>query len=272
MNIIVCIKQVPGTTKVQVDETTGVLLRDGVLAKMNPFDLYAVETASRLKAQCAGGRVQALSMGPPQAEAVLREALMMGADEGCLLSDRRFAGADCLATSYALSQAIRCLGMPELIICGAQTTDGDTAQVGPELAEFLDIPHAANVSRITAIHTTGLVVEMNLPEQIQVVEIDFPGLICVEKGIYTPRLPSYRIKQATRTQTIRRLTLDDLPDTAPEHYGLNGSPTRVVRIFPPETQCESETWRGPADEVAGKLQELLLRKKVISANLEGVAS
>jgi electron transfer flavoprotein beta subunit len=149
------------------------------------------------------------------------------------------------------------------VICGQQTTDGDTAQVGPELAEFLDLPHAANVCGLPAISATGLRAEMNLPEQIQLVDIPFPCLISVEKGIFSPRLPSYRIKQATRQYAIRTLTLDDLPDTDPDRYGLNGSPTRVMRIFPPEARMESETWTGSAEELAGRLHGLFLRKKVI---------
>ena len=147
MNIIVCIKQVPGTAQVEIDEKTGVLKRDGVASKMNPFDLFAIESAMRLKEKY-GGRVTALTMGPPQAEKVLREAFMMGVDDAVLLSDRRFGGADVLATSYTISQGIRKIGSYDLILCGKQTTDGDTAQVGAELAEFLGIPHLANVTKL----------------------------------------------------------------------------------------------------------------------------
>ena len=262
MKIIVCIKQVPGTTKVQVDEKTGVLIRSGVSAKMNPYDLYAVETAMQLKAQ-TDAQVCAVTMGPPQAEEILREAMMMGVDEGALLTDRAFAGADCLATAYALSQAIRSVGMGELILCGKQTTDGDTAQVGPELAEFLGLPHAANVRKIVEVKADGLIVEMDLPEQVQVVELSFPCLITVEKGIYEPRLPSYRLKLATKQKAIRILKLQDLEDAQPERYGLNGSPTRVMRVFPPESNMVNETWTGDADELAGQLLGLLAQKKLI---------
>ncbi len=131
---------------------------------MNPYDLYAVETAVRLKEQ-TGARVHALTMGPLQAEEVLREALMMGVDECSLLTDRRFAGADCLATAYALSEAVKKIGLGELVICGKQTTDGDTAQVGPELAEFLGIPHAANVRKVIEVRAESILVEMDLPER-----------------------------------------------------------------------------------------------------------
>ena len=134
MNILVCIKQVPASSKVEVDPQTGVLKRAGVESKMNPYDLYALETALRLREE-HGGSVTVLSMGPPQAQAVIREAFAMGADAGVLLSDRRFGGADVLATSYTLAQGVRRAGRFDLLICGKQTTDGDTAQVGPEIAE-----------------------------------------------------------------------------------------------------------------------------------------
>jgi electron transfer flavoprotein beta subunit len=262
MNIIVCIKQVPGTTQVKVDPVTGVLIRSGIDTKMNPYDLYAVECALRLKEQ-HGGSVRAISMGPPQAVEVLCEAIWMGADEGTLLTDRRFAGADCLATAFALSQAVQAVGMPDLILCGKQTTDGDTAQVGAELAEFLDIPHAANVRQIVELKPGSIVVEMDLPEQVQVLELSLPCLITVEKGIAQPRLPSFRRKLATRKQIIQTLKLDDLAVQEVGRYGLNGSPTRVVRVFPPEAHTESQTWDGPADETAGKLAEMLRRYKLI---------
>ncbi len=140
MNIIVCIKQVPGTTQVEIDEKTGVMKRDTGSAKMNPYDLYAIETALRIKEKLIDVQTTAITMGPPQSEAVLREAYMLGIDHGILLTDRKFGGADCLATAYTLSQAILKIGLPDLIICGKQTTDGDTAQVGSELAEFLGLP------------------------------------------------------------------------------------------------------------------------------------
>ncbi|MCJ7688761.1 MAG: electron transfer flavoprotein subunit beta/FixA family protein, partial [Clostridiaceae bacterium] len=150
MEILVCIKQVPGTSNVEVDPVTGVLKRDGIDSKMNPFDLFALETALKIKEQ-EGGVIKVITMGPPQAKDVIREAYMMGADEGALVSDRKFAGADVLATSYTLSQGVKKMGGFDLILCGKQTTDGDTAQVGPEMAEYLGIPHIANVLKIEEI-------------------------------------------------------------------------------------------------------------------------
>ncbi len=268
MNIIVSIKQVPGTSKVQVDEQTGVLIRSGIDTKMNPYDLYALETALRIK-ETYGAQIHVISMGPPQAAEVIREAFMMGADAGTLLTDRRFAGADCLATSYALSQTIRKIGIPDLIICGKQTTDGDTAQVGSEIAEFLDLPHITNVRKLCEIHQpeTGapgrLIAEMDFPDQVAVVEVEMPCLITVEKGIYQPRLPSYRMKMATKDRKVQTLMFKDLADQTEERYGLKGSPTRVIRIFPPEANTDNEIWQGSGPELAKRLADTLFEKKFI---------
>jgi len=262
MKIIVCIKQVPGTAQVEIDPKTGVLKRDGVEAKMNPYDLYALETALRIGGQL-DATITALTMGPPQAEAVLREAFMMGVDEGVLLSDRRFGGADVLATSYTLSQGIRTIGGADLIVCGKQTTDGDTAQVGSELAEFLDIPHATGVLRLLEVTETGLVADLDLPLQIETVRIPCPCLVTVEKGIYEPRLPSFKRKLATADRPIRILTLDDLADNDPMHYGLNGSPTQVQRIFPPENHRSQERWEGDYAELAERLFHRLDEQKFL---------
>lgn len=264
MKIFVCIKQVPGTTQVDIDAKTGVLKRDGVESKINPYDLYALETSMRLKEPCSEAQVVAITMGPPQAERALREALMMGVDEVALITDRHFAGADVLATAHTLSQAVLALGWDRgLILCGQQTTDGDTAQVGPEMAEFLQVPHATNVTAIEAFTAEAVTVKVDLPATEEVIRIALPCLISVNKGIHTPRLPSFRLKQATRGQTVKVLRLANLPDSDPAHYGLNGSPTQVVRVFPPEHQVVHERWQGTADELAGRLFEDLRKEKYL---------
>ncbi|MBQ9502050.1 MAG: electron transfer flavoprotein subunit beta/FixA family protein [Lentisphaeria bacterium] len=262
MRITVCIKQVPGTSQVEIDPETGVLKRDGVESKMNPFDLYALETALRLK-QRYGGRITVVSMGPPQAQAVIREAFMMGADRGFLLSDRKFGGADVLVTSYTLSQGVRAAGDFDLIICGKQTTDGDTAQVGAELAEFLGIPHIAGVCRIEGADSSSLTVVQDLPLHRLTAKIAMPCLITVEKDIYEPRLPSYKLMCATSDREIGVLTLADLADRDASHYGLNGSPTQVKRIFPPEKSDRQEKWDGPADALAERLFKYLDEHKFL---------
>jgi len=252
MEIIVCIKQVPGTTEVEVDPVTGVLKRDGIDSKMNPYDLYAIETAMQIK-QSHGAKVSVVSMGPPQASEVIKEAFMMGADEGALLTDRKFAGADVLATAYTLSQGVKKLGNPDLIICGKMTTDGDTAQVGPEMAEFLEIPHVANVLSILEIKEDSIVVEMDMPNTVEIAEVKYPCLITVEKGIFQPRLPSFKLKMATKDKEIPFYSLKDFDNQNEMNYGLNGSPTQVKRIFPPEANTDHEMWKGQGEELAYKL-------------------
>lgn len=262
MNILVCIKQVPGTSEVEVDEKTGVLKRDGIDAKMNPYDLYAIETALKIREE-KGGTIKVLSMGPPQAARVIREAYMMGVDEGALLTDRKFAGADVLATAYTLSQGIRKMGDFDLLLCGKMTTDGDTAQVGPEIAEFLNIPHVSNVRKILSLDKKAITVEMDMPETVEIQEVLFPCLITVEKGIFTPRLPSFKLKLKTVKKEIRQITFKDLEDQDIYHYGLNGSPTQVLKVFPPPKNDVSEVWKGNGDELGKRLAEKLKELKFI---------
>lgn len=259
MNILVCIKQVPASSKVEVDPVTGVIKRDGASCKMNPYDLYALETAFRIRDK-VGGTIHVISMGPQQAEQVIREAFAMGADAGTLISDRSFGGADVLATSYTLAQGIKAAGDFDLILCGKQTTDGDTAQVGSEISEWLGIPSVANVEEIREVSEDGLVVAMDLPDEIEIAKVQLPCLLSVDKDIFMPRLPSFVRKMASRDRKIQVLTLKDMEDTDASHYGLNGSPTQVVRIFPPDVNDEKETWTEPgtlmADHLASKLAEL----------------
>ena len=262
MNILVCIKQVPGSNKVEVDEKTGVLKRDGVDSKMNPYDLYALETALRIK-EDQGGTVTAMTMGPNQAQAVIKEAFMMGADAGALISDRKFAGADVLATSYTLSQSVKKLGEFDLLICGKQTTDGDTAQVGPEMAEYLNIPHVANVTKIVEYREDAIVVEMDMPNTIEVVAVKYPCLITVEKDIFQPRLPSYKKKMATLDRPITMLSFKDFEDQDEMKYGLNGSPTQVERIFPPTANDKREMFRGTSTEVVHSASNKLIELKLV---------
>jgi electron transfer flavoprotein beta subunit len=262
INITVCIKQVPGTSDVEVDEKTGVLKRDGVDSKMNPFDLFALESALRLRQQ-QGGSISVITMGPPQATAIVHEAYMMGADDGAILSDRRFAGSDVLATSYTLSQGILKQGLPDLIICGKQTTDGDTAQVGPEIAEFLDIPHVTDIRRIIELTDTTITVEMDMSDTVEIAKIKLPALISVSKDIYQPRLPSFKLKLASKDRAVKVLTLDDFDDKDETHYGLNGSPTQVKRIFPPPSNDSHEMWEESGVDAAERLCEQLIEKKFV---------
>jgi electron transfer flavoprotein beta subunit len=262
MKILVCIKQVPSTTTVEIDEVTGVLKRDSAESKMNPYDLFALETAFRIREE-KGGTVTVLTMGPPQAKIALQEAINMGADEACLLTDRKFAGADVVATSYTLAQGIKKLGPFDLLICGKQTTDGDTAQVGAEVAEFLNWPHAANVSHVESVTDEYIDVSVNMELVIQQQQITLPCLITVEKDIYTPRLPSYKRKLQTINRPVQVMTLKDFVDQDEHHYGLNGSPTQVEKIFPPRHTTEKQVMTGTSAELTDRLFELLAAKKMI---------
>lgn len=263
MKILVCVKQVPGTANVEIDPETGVMIRDGVESKMNPYDLYALETAFRLKEQL-GGSITALSMGPMQSKEVLLESFYMGADEGYLLSDRKFGGADVVATSYTLAQGAKKIGDCDLIICGKQTTDGDTAQVGPEMAEFLGIPHVTNVIKILVADEKGITLQMNMEESLEIQRVPYPCLITVDKDIYTPRLPSYKRKLSiSENPEITVLTLKDMYDTDEKNYGLSGSPTQVERIFPPENNVEKISFVGDSKTLAKDLFGILSEKKYL---------
>lgn len=260
MNILVCIKQVPDSNKVEVDPVTGVLKRNGVESKMNPYDLYALETALRIRGE-KGGTITALTMGPGQATAILKEAFSMGVDHGVLISDRKFGGADVLATSYTIAQGILMAGEFDLILCGKQTTDGDTAQVGPEVSECLNIPSVSNVSRIVEITDSDIIVEMDMTDDLEVAKVQFPCLLSVDKDIFMPRLPSYIKKLETKEREIRVITLADLVDQDEKHYGLNGSPTQVQRIFPPEVNAHRELWNGTGEELTRQLENKLKELK-----------
>ena len=264
MNIVVCVKQVPGTTNVDVDPVTGILKRDGISSKMNPYDLYALELALSL-ASATNGTVRTITMGPPQAQDVLAETLFMGADNAVLISDPRFGGADVSSTAYTLSQALHVLGNYDLILCGKQTTDGDTAQVGGELAEFLNIPQTGYVAEIKEITESGLVIQSNMEDSIQTEYLPLPCLLCVDSNINTPRLPSYQKKKALGNiaNRIQKFTLEDFQDKNETHYGIVGSPTQVEQIFPPTKNDEKEIYRDSVKTMAQQLFSLLSRLKFI---------
>ena len=262
MNILVCIKQVPGSSNVEVDPVTGVLKRSGVAGKMNPYDLYALELAMTLTEKY-GGEVSTVTMGPPQAKSIIIEAVCMGAKGGTVLSDRKFAGADVLATAYTLSQGIRKMGEFDLIICGKQTTDGDTAQVGAEVSEYLGIPNVANVLALEDVCDGKIIVSASLDNMIVRESIKMPCLISVDGDINTPRLPSYRIKQSVTEDMVQTLTFADLDDHDENHYGLNGSATQVERIFPPEKNLEKTAIEGDADAQAEGIFSLITARKLI---------
>ncbi|MFN3967065.1 MAG: electron transfer flavoprotein subunit beta/FixA family protein [Endomicrobiia bacterium] len=261
MNFIVCIKQVPATTNVQINEKTGTLKREGVESIINPFDEYAIEEGVRLKEKVKG-KVTVITMGPPQAEQALREALSRGADEAILISDKAFAGADTLATSYTLAQAIKKIGQFDLIICGKQASDGDTAQVGPGIAEKLDIPHVAYVGKIEEIRPGYIRVQRMMEDGHDIIEMPLPALITVVKEINTPRLPSLRGMMFSKKAQIPCWTAETL-QADKNKIGLTGSPTQVMKIFYPPARKGGEKLVGDAQEMARQLVEKLKKLQVI---------
>ena len=262
MNILVCIKQVPGSSNVEVDPVTGVLKRDGVASKMNPYDLYSIETAMVLTEKY-GGTVETITMGPPQAKSVIVESICMGAKRGTVLSDRKFAGADVLATAYTISQGIRKVGEFDLILCGKQTTDGDTAQVGAEVAEYLGIPHVANVLSVEEIKDGKAYVTVSLDDMVVAESVKLPCLLCAENDINSPRLPSYKVQKTVTDDMVRFISFAEFEDQDANHYGLNGSATQVERIFPPEKNTEKHSLTGDSAAQAEGIFDLLVSRKLI---------
>ncbi len=260
MHFVVCIKQVPETGNVKIDPQTNTLIREGVAAIINPFDMYAIEEGLRMKGRL-GGKVTVLTMGPPQAENALREAIAMGVDEGILLCDRAFAGSDTWATSYTLAMALRKIGSYDLIICGKQASDGDTAQVGPGIAAHLDLPQITYVRQIDAVDPERIVAERLMETGSETIESPLPCLLTVVKELNEPRLPSLKGKLASKKAVIVKWTATDL-GCDPARIGLDGSPTKVVRIFSPPPRGGGEILTGEPHEtavaLANKLRDVVL--------------
>jgi electron transfer flavoprotein beta subunit len=261
LNIIVCIKQVPETTEVEFDEQTGRLKREGIASVINPFDEYAIEEGLRLKEK-HGGKVKVLTMGPPQAESALRDAIAMGCDEAWLATDRAFAGADTWATSYTISLCIEKMKPYDIVICGLKTTDGDTGQVGPELAEHMDVPHVCYVNKVLDISDRIIRLTRMLDDGIETLEAPLPIVVSVTKEINQPRLATLRGRLNARKAEINQITSKDV-DAELSDLGLDGSPTRVVKIFTPTPPPAGEVYEGSPQELADRIFEKLLECKVI---------
>lgn len=259
MKIVVCVKQVPGTTEVRINPETNTLVREGIPNEINPFDLYAIEEALRLKERLGGAATVALAMGPPQAADSLRECIAMGIEEVVLLSDRAFAGADTLATAYTLAEAVRKIGDVALILCGKQAIDGDTAQVGPEIAENLGWPHVTYVRKINEISEAAVVVERMTDDGYERLSLPMPALLTLIKEINEPRLPGIKGQMRAKKAEIPTWTAGDL-GADPFRLGLTGSPTQVRKIFYPEHVVNAEMIEGAPSEqaaaLAGKLRGL----------------
>jgi len=254
LNIIICIKQVPDTAEVKINPETGTLMRENVPSIINPFDMHAIEAGLQIKEK-VGGKVTVVTMGPPQADSALREALSMGADNAILLTDKAFAGADTWATSYTLSKAVEKI-TADIIICGKQAIDGDTAQVGPEMAEFLNIPHISYVRKIEEITEHSIRVQRLMEEGHDVVETTLPVLLTIVKELNEPRLPSVKGKMAAKKAEIKKWGPPDI-QADENDIGLKGSPTQVKNIFAPEARSGRRMLEGtPQEQVDALLKEL----------------
>ena len=261
MNIIVCIKQVPDTAGVKLDPVTHTMKREGVESIMNPFDLFALEAALRVK-ETVGGKVSVLSMGPPQAEAVIKEAIGYGVDQGLLLCDRAFAGADTWATTAALAAGVKTLGGAGLIVCGKQAIDGDTAQVGPGLAQRLGIPHVAFVKAFREMGEDALVVERQMDDGYDVLRLKLPGLITVVREVGIPRPPSLKGKMRAKKYQVPLAGAAELGLTE-GLVGLAGSPTQVVKTFAPKAGGHREMLEGSPQEAGKALIDKLVQNQTV---------
>jgi len=263
-SIVVLVKQVPDIEKVKFNDITGKLDRSSADAITNPFDLNALETAVNIKKRI-GTTVTTISMGPPQAKSTLEDTLARGADRAILLTGKEFSGADTLATSYALASAIKKLGCFDLIVCGEKTVDGDTAQVGAEVAEYLNIPNVSYVEEVKEVTQDKIIVKSKMGKNHYLTEMSFPGLITVTKDVNVPHLPTLKDKLKARKAKIEIWSADDLKEIAQvSKLGISGSATRVVKVFTPLTgKNKAETIEGDIGEIAEKLVAILSNMGVL---------
>jgi len=263
MNIIVLIKQVPDTTDVKLDPKTGSLIREGVESIINPDDRHALEAAISLK-KAEGGKVTVLSMGPPQTIDALSEAIGMGANEAILLSDNAFAGADTWATSFTLGKSIEKIGRYDLIFCGRQAIDGDTAQIGPQVADYLHVPQVTYVFEIEKIQKKTIIVKRRLEDGYERVQCNLPALLTVIGELNVPQYPMVgRLIDACKEKSpIKIWNAADIGVQASD-VGLEGSFTQVIKTFAPKFRRQGEMLEGDAKKVAGTLVEKLKGNKLI---------
>ncbi len=264
LELVVLLKQVPEIDKVIFDKEEGRIDRSSADTTTNPFDLNALEEAVKIKEK-VGGKITIISMGPPQTESTIRDGLARGGDRGILLTDPNFGGADTWATSYTLACGIQKLGGFDLILCGEKTIDGDTGQVGPEVAEILEIPHVAFVDEVLDVSDDGLKVSSEVWGRTYVKNLHFPSLITVTKDVNEPSLPSLKDKMSAKKAGLEEWDVDDLADVADEkHFGFQGSPTSVEKVEVPEEEVrEGEKFSCGPEEASEKLFAILKEREEI---------
>lgn len=266
MHVIICIKSVPDTTEVRFNPETNTLMRDEVASIINPFDMYAIEEGLRI-AEAHGGKTTVITMGPPKAEKELKEAIAMGCDDAILLSGREFAGADTWATAYTLALAIKRLAPYDLVLCGKQAMDGDTGQVGPGIANQLGIPQLTYVSKVRSVSPAERAIEVErlLEEGREVVRTSLPALLTVVKDINQPRYPNFKGIRRARKMELPVWGANELEGVQRSLLGMEGSPTKVVRVFtPPKREGKVEMLTADStQELAALLTDKILAEKVI---------
>ncbi|MBE6421639.1 MAG: electron transfer flavoprotein subunit beta/FixA family protein [Elusimicrobiaceae bacterium] len=265
MHIVACVKQTPKSDNVKIDPATGCLIRSGAASAMNPFDEYALEEAVMLKEEL-GGTVSVITMGPPQAEAVLRDSIARGGDKVYQLGDMAFAGSDTWSTSYALSKGIEkidSLEKVDLVICGKQTNDSDTGHIGPQVSAWLNWPNAAFVKKVVSVNDKSITVERLTEDGSEVVELPYPCVISVVKDINSPRVRSVKGRMAAKRAEVTKWTADDI-GADKNKLGVKNCPTRVVKSFVPQRElCATAVEGATAKEKASNLVDLLKENKYI---------
>ena len=261
MNVIVCIKQVPAKIKIEIDPKTGTLASGGVDRAINPPDLYALEEGLCIKEKTTG-KVTVLTVGPAKADESMKEAIGYGADEAILLSDPAFQGSDTWATSHILAKAIKKIGQFDLVLCGKQSIDGETGQVGPMLAEALGVPFVSLVNKIEELGQGSMKVMRMSDEGHQLIEMVLPGVITVVKEINVPRIPSLRGLMAAKKAKVPVWNAQEL-GVDPATVGAAGSPTRVSKVFFPQRQTKSEMLKGSPENQVEQIMERLRQARAI---------
>ncbi|MGD1822044.1 MAG: electron transfer flavoprotein subunit beta/FixA family protein [Pleomorphochaeta sp.] len=260
MNILVCIKQVPNTDKIKIDKEKNTLIREGVESIINPFDTYAIEFANRIKDENSDTKITVITMGPKQATKALQSAYALGVDFAYLITDRKFGGSDTLATSYILSKSIKYIEKErevfDLILCGKQAIDGDTAQVGPELAEHLNYPQVTYVRELK-VKDDYFIVKKETDEGYQILEVPKKSLMTITKPSFEPRFPSLSMKMKAKKKEIFTIDINSLSNIDQSKIGLKGSPTKVKKTYVNKIEKENHEITGSSKEIAKQIYKII---------------